>query len=81
MKESLSFFFVFLCLSRCCYFNFVVLFCFCFLFLLFIDLVFFLSFLHTEKKRSGTWRREVNYAVCEVNCVSALIVVKHVKLI
>ena len=81
VKESLSFSFVFLCLFPCRYFNFVVLFCFCFLFLLFIELVFFLSFLQTEKKRSGMWRREVNYAVCEVNCVSALIFVEHVKLI
>ena len=83
VKESLSFSFVFLGLFLCCYFNFVVLFCFVFFFwfLLFIEPVFFLSFLQTEKKRSGMWRREVNYVVCEVNCVNALIFVERVKLI
>ena len=76
----------FLSLSLVCFFVAILILSFCFVlfffwFLLFIELVFFLSFLQTEKKRSGMWRREVNYVVCEVNCVNALIFVKHVKLI
>ena len=66
MKESLSSLsFFFVCFVAA-----ILILSFCFVF---VFCFYFLS--------SGTWRREVNYAVCEVNCVSALIVVKHVKLI
>ena len=76
----------FLSLSLVCFFVAILILSFCFVllffwFLLFIELVFFLSFLQTEKKRRGMWRREVNYVVCEVNCVNALIFVERVKLI
>ena len=48
-------------------FGLFLLYFFCFVFIFTFCFVLLFSILRVEKKKSGIWRREVNYDICKMN--------------